>query len=437
MAMARPDFLLSFDFYATHFSKLLVAAMVGGSCVLVASAFTGRGGDLIVGDAIGYFEYARSILIERRLPVPFVKYPCGVSMIGIIGYAPVVWVSSALIQAGVIANNEAWRTGRSLVEQIAFCVPLIVLAFIALRANVSMLIQLGFSERIVKPAVLFWLVGTNIGFFILKEPAMSESATYSTLSLYYWALLRWFYMPSQRRGDGGEPVSASEWIRRAVIVGLFLGFAGAIRQQNILHALAVPLLLMTQSRHLFGQSKRAAIAGGLRALSIIAASSAIIFAIPWVVWYATLGRFQLFMYYNEEHFNWLSPNPWAVLFVWGYHGLFLWHPIFLLASVGLIRFLRTHRDLLAAWLIPLLVQVYLICTWYWLSYGASFGHRGFFTCFPLLLPGFVAFLDYAVQRGKERPLIVGLWGLTAVNAVLALLFSLRIIELNGAGLPPT
>ena len=45
-------------------------------------------------------------------------------------------------------------------------------------------------------------------------------------------------------------------------------------------------------------------------------------------------------------------------------------------------------------------------------------------------------LERAVQRGKEKPLIVGLWGLTALNAVMALLFSLRIIERNGTGLPP-
>src|SRR5260370_17123191 len=95
---------------------------------------------------------------------------------------------------------------------------------------------------------------------------MSESATYSMLSFYYWDLLRWFYVPVPERGQPGSAlrVTTGQWIMRAVIVGFFLGFSGAIRQQNILHSLAVPFLLMTQSRRLWPSPKPPAMPGGLR-----------------------------------------------------------------------------------------------------------------------------------------------------------------------------
>jgi hypothetical protein len=417
-----PLSLLSLDFYAKWFSALLPAALIGGLCVLIASAFTGHGGDVIVGDALGYFEYSRSLLIEHRLPVPFVKYPAGVSMVGILLYAPAVWITNALASAGAITATDAVRRGMTLFEQIAFCIPSVLLAYVALLANVGMLTRLGFAERVAKPAVLFFFVATNIGFFVLKEPAMSESATYSFVSLFYWGVVRWLWDPTATR-------ITRRLLVPAMTIGFFLGMAGAVRQQNILHALAVPLILWPQ--HALPIARR------LKELIVIAASSALVFSIPWIVWYLTLGKFQLFMYCSWEHFNWLSPNPWAVLFEWKYHGLFVWHPLFLLAAIGLVPFFRSHRDLMAAWLVPLLIQAYLVAAWYHLSFGASFGGRGMFTIFPLLLCGFAAFVKRATELDRERPLLAGALGLTVLNAALALLFSMQRIDPYGAAPPLT
>src|ERR1041384_4755204 len=100
-----PLSLLSLDFYAKWFSALLPAALIGGLCVLVASAFTGHGGDVIVGDALGYFEYSRSLLIEHRLPEPFVKYPGGGSKGGLLGYGPGVGIHNPAAGVGAIPGT--------------------------------------------------------------------------------------------------------------------------------------------------------------------------------------------------------------------------------------------------------------------------------------------------------------------------------------------
>jgi hypothetical protein len=411
------------DLLSRHFERLLAAIFVGGFGLFVASAFTGAGGDLITGDAVDYFEYARSVLVFGHFPATHIKYPCGVALIGSVGYGPMLLVGNLLASLGVFEPSIRWSTGWALPQQVAFCVPFFYLAWLACRANAAMLVRLGYPERTVRPMILFWIVTTNVGFFMLKEPAMSESATYSLLSLYYFWLLFGFYVPKDV-----SVVGRGSWVRDAVIVGVLLGLAGTVRQQNILHCVAVPLVLLAAKRREFLDSGSV-----VKLTGLVALVSAALFAIPWVAWYNIDGALQLFSY-GDEHFNFLSPHPLDALFHPGYHGLFVWHPAFALAALGLIPFIRRDTSLAATWLAPMAIQFYLVASWYWLSFGASIGHRGFFPLFPLLVAGWVAAGDYAVRRGWTRALLAGLVLLTVANGIVtAMLITHRLDPL---GLPP-
>ena len=411
--------LLDPDWYDRHFDRLLLCVFAGGIALLLASTLTGRGGDVIVGDAADYFEDARSLVADGRFPAHHIKYPIGVALIGMVVYAPVTWIGNAL---GV--HSSRWTAGTALVQQIAYCVPFLVLAWIAFRANAATLVRLGFSRPVVRMMVLFWIVATNVGFYILKEPALSESGTYAFLSLYYWALIRWFYVPP------GATSETDGWIRPALYTGLFLGIAGMIRQQNILHAVAMPLLLWSQRRE-SGIGNRES--GRLRALVLTATVSAVLFVVPWMAWYVINGRLVLFSY-GEEHFNFASPHPLDALFHPGYHGLMVWHPAFAIAAIGLVEFFRRRPELRAALITPMAIQFYLISAWYWLSFGTSLGGRGFFTIFPILLYGWVAAGEYFVER-RRNGLLIGIAGLLTVsNAVVTLLFITGRID--PFGLPP-
>jgi hypothetical protein len=410
--MERRSDLLSLAFYSRRFRVLLGALFVGGGLLLFATTFIGEGRSIIVGDALETFEYARSLIVDGVFPAAMIRIPCGVPLIGAIGYVP------AVLTARLLGNGLG--DGAAIGLQIAYCAPLIALAFAAFVANRSMLLRLGVSEDVAGAAVLFWIVVTNVGFYVFKEPAMTESATYALLSLYYWALFHWFYSPP------GAPASTTEssgWFWPAIATGVFLGLAGAVRQQNILHATSVPLLLWV------GHGGRR-----LRILGVVAAASIVPFAIPWLVWYGTTGTFRL-MSYTEGHFNWLSPQPLKVLFVPGYHGLFTFHPAVAVAAAGLVLFGRRARALVPVWSAAILVQLYLVSTWYWLSFGASIGHRGFMTCMPLLLIGFAVALERMRAR-FERSVVAGLFLLAAANAVVTVLVLRHVIDPSGGGYPP-
>jgi hypothetical protein len=401
---------------------------VTGIVLLVVSTFTGTGTDIISnGDPAEQFEYARSLVADGHLPREPIRFPCGVAMIGSVVYAPAFLAAKALVAAKMIRATPRLVSGWSLPLQFAYCAPLLGLSFVGFLANVSMLRRLGYSESLVKTALLFWIVGTNVGYYVLKEPARSEGVTYALLSLYYWALIRWFFVTPSERNTIRPAVSTMTLVRRGLFVGLVLGLAGTVRQQNILHSLSLPLLLLAQHGAGVGGDRRSTIQKSIFAIAVVAVVSAVLFVIPWIPWTYAFGKFR-FVSYWEGHFNWLSPRPWLVLFVPGYHGLFVYHPAFVLASVGLVFFLRRHHDLLGPWLVALVAQLYLISTWYWLAYGASIGHRGFFTVFPLLLTGFVAFAEYARNKGWTSRFLAGMWGLTIANGVVTLLVLMRIID---------
>ena len=98
-----------------------------------------------------------------------------------------------------------------------------------------------------------------------------------------------------------------------------------------------------------------------------------------------------------ERFYFLSPSILKVLFS-PHHGLFVWSPLLLFSVIGLGKM----RDPLKAYRLPivvcLLLQIYLVSSWYLWDFGWSFGHRAFVDTlgmFAIPLAGF-----YAVKLKK-------------------------------------
>lgn len=401
---------LSSEFFERHYARLLAAMFLLGTGLLLASAATGRGGDLINGDARDRYEYARSWIFERRAPEKRIKYPCGAALIGAAGLAPY-----AMAFGAPPARDAATPRGWGLGEQIAYCLPFILFSLAGAWANLRWLRLLGFGDAIGRSILLFWIAGTNLGYYIFKEPAMSESPTYAALSLYYLFLFRALW---------GEKDWPSAALRDSILAGLFLGLAGAIREQNILHSVAAPILACV-ARGRAGFSARAAI---LRILAMAVVSAAL-FALPYWVWSLSpkapgpRGP-------QRAGFDFLHPHLIAPLFSINHHGVFVWTPIFLLAAIGLFLFAKSCPREACALIVPALMQYYLNAAWWGYSFGTGFGNRGYFTVFPLLLPGLAALMARARAGGRGETLFRVLLALTIWNLVLMALLSAGIVPAN-------
>jgi hypothetical protein len=86
------------------------------------------------------------------------------------------------------------------------------------------------------------------------------------------------------------------------------------------------------------------------------------------------------------------------------------------------------------WLIGIGLQGYLAASWWFLSFGASVGHRGFFPVAPLLLGGWIAAGEWAGEKSREGLLVAAMVLLTIGNAAVTVL--VMINRINPLGIQP-
>ncbi len=127
---------------------------------------------------------------------------------------------------------------------------------------------------------------------------------------------------------------------------------------------------------------------------------------------------------NLPLFTWSSPHLLDAL-VSVHRGLFVWHPIYAVALVGVVPLWRKDRWLAAAVLGGVLSQAYVIGGWYDWGQGHAFGGRAFIGCVPLLTLSLGALLEAAWRRASGAPRLVP--ALTAAVAALLILANLLLL----------
>jgi hypothetical protein len=97
-----------------------------------------------------------------------------------------------------------------------------------------------------------------------------------------------------------------------------------------------------------------------------------------------------FWSYTKEGFDFLHPELMKVLF--GYEkGFFVYTPICFLALFGLFRLFKINRYLFVGVALYILLNIYIISSWWCWNYGCIYGPRAFVEHYPLffLLLGFL------------------------------------------------
>ena len=186
----------------------------------------------------------------------------------------------------------------------------------------------------------------------------------------------------------------SQWehsVKRQLLTGAVLGLAALVRPQNILFSIVPFCILM------FRKETEGTFPKKLRTLLIMALTAAAVIAIQILVYKIQYGTVFTSPYLGEGKdagmdgsFDWLHPKIIPVLFS-GFHGLFSWHPILLVAGAGMLLscFSSFRRNM--PLLIAFLVQVYLVASWYCWYQGTCFGGRMFCNCTFVFVMG-LAFL---------------------------------------------
>ncbi len=155
-------------------------------------------------------------------------------------------------------------------------------------------------------------------------------------------------------------------------LGLTFGLIVTVRQTNII----VGLLFLIIAYKLFKNFSLGRIVKEYwKQFLIMGLSAFLVFFIQMLYWKLVTGNWLVFSY-QGEYFDFFHPEIFNVLFSFR-KGLFLWTPMLLLTVPG-IYFMFKEKDKFR-FLIPamILLQIYIVSSWWAWSFGFAFGHRAF------------------------------------------------------------
>ncbi|MEQ8907871.1 MAG: hypothetical protein RIC95_01650 [Vicingaceae bacterium] len=235
-----------------------------------------------------------------------------------------------------------------------------------------------YSDLSVFIALLLIGLGTNLFNYATFEPGMSHvfSFTLFSLSLYFFDI--WLKRPTMKTG---------------LTMGLLLGLIALIRPTNVLIALFLFLYKVDSVSALKARINF------LRANSkqiILAALTGFLVLVPqFVYWYYVSGSFLYYSYGQHETFFWAQPKIIDGLFSYR-AGWLLYTPIMGFTILGLL--LKGKQLIKSRWsiVIVLVLQVYIIFSWWSWWYGGSFGMRPMIDMYPILaipLAGFITWMQ--------------------------------------------
>ena len=204
--------------------------------------------------------------------------------------------------------------------------------------------------------------------------------------------------------SGGRIRNAEDDEADPVIIGVIAGLMVLVRHTNVIVPLAfVPFRV-----------RSAAARGTVAVVTLLVVLPQLA-----IYWRAT-GR-PIGSSYGSLGFTFLTPHLFGVLFS-VQKGLFFWAPVLLAALAGAAWLPAGLRWMRAPSAIVLVLQTYLIASWWDWQFGASFGHRGFVDFYPLFAVGLAAFFQ-RVASLRSAPRLA--WSIAA-----ALLCALTLFEMT-------
>ena len=370
-----------------HSVSLAALVLFGVPFAVVLLLFIFIGGRMD-GDGQNYYIYLRSAVFDGDLDLrnDYEMFPRDDPLVAQIcidskGYAPnvfsvgpaVLWspffLAARLISLAMPPDYVGnVNQGKGEPYYTAICLASIIASFIGIIAAYRFTAKRTGPAPALLGTLAIWLASSAIHYQIF-EPFMSHALSMFAVSVFIAkaAAIERF----RRRSD---------W----ALLGALAGMMSLVRWQNVIFAVIPAILLL--NAHIFptrrDQRPKLPLAGIL-----VAIIAALIAFLPQIItWRIIYGRFFLIPQ-SGGFIDLRHPHIWQVLFSTR-GGLFLWTPVLLLATIGLVR-ASLARDRLAIAMLPVfLLQLYLnasIMDWWG---GEAFGARRFIGLFPVFVYGF-------------------------------------------------
>ncbi len=400
-------------------------------------------GDFRISDEYQYLansasKFGGGLRVNNEIP-EYSKYTMGVGLV----LAPFYFLGHLFT---LILNSLGWdidANGLSWSYELFYCLGSIFLGISGLILAYKTA-KIYFSPLTSALAVIGVWFATPLTFYLTLETSMSHAVSQFLISSFLYLCL------------------TTSWIKLRkyqILMGLILGLAVLVRPQNILFA-SVPVLIslwqifLLKNNPKINQEKEQILTEENKLnikhnnsliwteskkylISLIwLGSFSLLMLIPqilvYISQYGSLTNMPYMVEASERghgsSFHWFQPQIFNVLFS-GFRGLFIWHPLLLLAIIGLIISPKKIRPLNWILLIAFLLQVYFISSWWSWWQGASFGGRMFCNCSLIFTLGLASLWE----QFKERKWLI-------YSSIITLFFmlwnGLLVMQYESAMIPP-
>lgn len=397
------------------------------------------------GDGVGYYAFARSLLIEHRLNfekdwlaanasfrmartdveghILPAQYTSTGHLNNHFSIGPAILWSPFLISAhlAVLAYDEFGghlpADGYSRPYLFAMALGTVTYGFLALWISFRLARKYG-SERWAFLATLGIWLGSSLPVYMYFNPSWSHPHSAFTVAMFVWYWDRTHGARTWR-----------QWIILGVIAGLMIDvyYPNGIL---FLFPLFESLAGYRGALHTLGAEPF----GRLFLKNLLFAGVALVGFLPTLVTKKMIyGGYLTFGY--TEHWYWNSPALLKVCFS-AEHGLFTWTPILIPAVLGLFFLCRQDRDLGLYSIAVFAAYLYTIgCYQDWHGI-ASFGNRFFVSLTILFILGLAAFFEWLVRAWQETRAVVFASVATAIlivwNFGLVFQWSTHLIPARGS-----
>ncbi len=372
-------------------------------------------GRLVAGDALFYYAYVPSLLIDHDVdltndletlrgdapqPLKWQRTATGkASSPFAVGSAlvamPLVALGIALDAAlGARADGYGWCA------QAGMCLAGIVYSGLGAVLLVR-LVRRWFDAPIALVATLATILATPLVYYTLVSPTYAHAGSFFFVTAFLSAWL------GARERLAGHP---------ALLVGLTAGAMTLVRWQDVLFV-AVPALELLTRFARRGATPRERLRV-VRFAALAGLTAVLAFTPQMWVWHEIYGKW-LTVPQGDTWVRWTRPDVVAALVSLDAGGLFTWTPLTLVGVLGLASFRRRDPVLAAGLAVAFALQLYVEGTVHH-GLGSAYGSRRLVGATAIFAIGFAAVLDGLAAR-RRHALALGLAAvLVAWNGLLLL-----------------
>ncbi|MGE0087839.1 MAG: hypothetical protein AB7S50_00005, partial [Bacteroidales bacterium] len=297
-------------------------------------------------------------------------------------YAPFFFVAHSIAQITDLNAN-----GYSEIYSMFLCFAGLFYGLLGLLVLSKILLNY-FSDKISALAILIIAFGTNFFYYVTNEGEMSHAFSFFLFSLFFYYSFQW---------------NKNQSVKNTIALGLTGGLIILVRPTNGI-AFLVPILFGIYDLSTL-KSAYIKYFKNWRKILIIGLIVFLVFLPQLLYWKFATGKLIYYSYGNEGFF---FSKPQIINGLFSYRkGWLIYTPMMLFALAGIPILFKKMKDFSVAITIFLILNIYIVFSWWSWWYGGGFGARPLIESYVFLSIPLAVFIDFMLKQTKPVKYIFG------------------------------